>query len=338
MNRARTVFSIILPSMIAGGLLFGSAFGHAAAGDPSFGYWPAASDATAPSKGSAALPPPAPPKPPLPPGPPLPPKAPLPPKPPAPPTPTPPKPGQIGGFSVDGVKDMVVGQLDNVRTSIKNNPNIPKDVRDKLNARLDKVRATLDKRLSNLKLTDLDKLGEEMEKMGEELEQAMEGFDEEMEKVGEKLGKDIAKQVAKDLGKMDFDFDFDFDHDDDNNIPMAPNVDIDPDDDDMKEAINDLKDLALDPGQRTQITKLRTDSDKAVGAAKKQLDELSTKLRTALGNPATPDVEITRLVDQISAQEAVIRKSRILAWAQARRVLDDGQRKKIEDAAKKKTK
>ena len=53
---------------------------------------------------------------------------------------------------------------------------------------------------------------------------------------------------------------------------------------------------------------------------------------------ANKDAEITRLVDQISAQEAVIRKSRILAWAQARRVLDDGQRKKIEDAAKKKTK
>ena len=98
------------------------------------------------------------------------------------------------------------------------------------------------------------------------------------------------------------------------------------------------RDLALNPGQRTAITKLRTDSDKAVGAAKKQLDDLSAKLRTALSNPATPDADITRLVDQISAREAVIRKSRILAWAQARRVLDDGQRKKVEDASKKKTK
>lgn len=323
MSRARTLFSIVMPSMIAGGLLFGSAFGHAASGDPSLGFWPAASDATAPSRGSAAKPVP-----------PVPQKSPVPPK-----GPVPPKHGSMGsGFSLDGVKDMVIGQIDGARASIKNNPNIPKDVRDKLNARLDKARATLDKRLSNLKLTDLDKLEDEMEKMGEELEDAMEGFEEEMEKLGEKLGKDIAKQVSKDLGKMDFDFDFDLDFDDDDRIPMAPNVDIDSDDDDMKDAISDLKDLALDPGQRTQITKLRTDSDKAVAVAKKLLDDLSTKLQTALGNPATPDAEITRLVDQISAQEAVIRKSRILAWAQARRVLDHGQRKKIEDAAKKKTK
>jgi hypothetical protein len=320
MSRVRTLFSIVLPSMIAGGLVFGSAFSHAASGDPSIGFWPAASDATAPTTGA---------KPPLPPKPPMAPKA------PAPVGPRPPPMG--GGFSLDGVRDMVIGQIDGVRASIKNNPNIPKDVRDKLNARLDKVRATLDKRLSKLKITDFDKLEEEMEEMGEELEKAMEGFEDEMEKVGEQLGKDIAKQVSKDLGKMDFDFDFDFD-DDDHNIPMAPNVDIDDDDDDMKDAISDLKDLALNPGQRTQITKLRTDSDKAVAVAKKQLDDLSTKLRTALGNPATPDAEITRLVDQISAQEAVIRKSRILAWAQARRVLDHGQRKKIEDAAKKKTK
>lgn len=334
----KRLLSTILPSMIAGGLLFGSAFGHAASGDPSFGFWPAASDATAPTR-----------QPPTSPAPPAPTAKPTPPVPPAPPAggPRPPKPakppavGSIGGFSIDGIKDMVVGQIDTVRSSLKNNPNIPKDVRDKVTARLDKVRATLDKRLSNLDLSDLDKLGDEMEKMGEELEQAMEGLDDEMGKLGDKLGKDIAKQVTKDLGKnlgklhLDFDFDAD-DDDDDDNIPMTP--DVDADDDDMRDAINDLKDLSLKPAQRAQITKLRTDSDKAVATAKTQLDDLSTKLRAALGNPATSDADITRLVDQISAQEAVIRKARILAWAQARRVLDDGQRKKIEDASKKKTK
>ena len=332
----RRLLSTIVPSMIAGGLLFGSAFGHAASGDPSFGFWPAASDVTAPTRVPPPTPtPPAPAPMPTPkvPKTPMAPTAPTPPK--APKAPQGPRgPGAGGGVQVSGIKDMVLGQLDSVRNSLTSNPNIPKDVRDKITARLDKVRASVEKRLSNITITDLDKLGDEMDKMGEEIEEAMEGLDDEMEKVG----KDFEKNFGKDKFKFKFDFDHDDDDDDDDddNIPMTP--DIDADDDDMKEAISDLKDLALDPGQRTQITKLRTDSDKAVAIAKKQLDDLSTKLRTALANPATPDADVARLVDQISAQEAVIRKARILAWAQARRVLDDGQRKKVEDAAKKKTK
>lgn len=340
MSRIRTLFQVVVPSMLAGGLLFGSSFGHASAGrDDLIAYWPAANDVTA--TGTARKVPPAPPT------------SPTPPAPPPPPTPPRGSHGAGGGVSVtikdgkvqiDGVRTMVTSQLDAVRAQLKANQTIPKDVRDKILARLDKVRATVDKRLANVNTTDPDKLGEEMDRMGEEIDQAMEGFDRDMESYGDKLSRDIQKDVAKSLahvGNINVHIDSNDDDDDDHDtadVPMAPDVDIDTDDSDLRDAIQDLKDVALKPAQRDAIGKLRADSDKTVSVAKKQIDDLSTKLHTALGNPGTSDTDIARYVDQISAQEAAIRKARILAWVQARRVLDDAQRKKIEDAAKKKTK
>ncbi|MBA3458642.1 MAG: hypothetical protein H0T46_01675 [Deltaproteobacteria bacterium] len=333
MSRIRTLFSIVVPSMIAGGLLFNSAAGMASAGGGEmFGFWPAGNDVTSP--GTAT--PPTPPKAPAPP-----PPAPRSPKPPTPPTPpTPPKRGVGGGFSVsinngkvqiDGLHDMVLGQLDAAREGIKNNASIPKEARDKVLARLDKVRATVDKRLKNLNIADLEQLEKEMEAMGEEIEEAMEGLDKDLDKLGKDFGKDFGKKWGK-----NFNVNIDFDDDDDDDLGAIDTPDVDDDDDDMKEAIKDLRDLALDKTQKEQINKLRADSDKSVATAKKQLDELSAKLQTALGNPATSDAEIGRMVDQISAQEAAIRKARIVAWAQARRLLTDAQRKRVEDAAKKK--
>lgn len=337
MSRIRTLFTIVVPSMLAGGLIFNSALGGAAGRDENFGFWPAASDVAAPTP----PPPPSPRTPPAPPAPPAPRTPVTPPTPPAPPA----KRGGAGGggvsvsinngkVQIDGLHDLVLGQLDAARESIKNNQAIPKDVRDKVGARLDKVRAAVDKRLANLKITDMDQLESEMEKMGEEIEQAMEGLDKDLEKLGKDFGKDFGKNWGKNfnvnIGKDD--------DDDDDDLGAIDTPDVDADDDDMKDAIKDLRDMALKPDQKAKINKLRADSDKTVGAAKKQMDDLSQKLQTALGSPTVTDAEIGRLVDQISAQEAVIRKARILAWAQARRVLDDGQRKKVEDASKKKTK
>ena len=361
MSRTRTLFSTILPSMLAGGLLFGSAFGHASAGrDDLLAFWPATGNSTGPTvaqagSASKAPTPPTPPTPPSTPGkaspPPTPPRAPAPTAPTPPQPPTPPKAGKAGaGISVsinngaiqiDGIRELVVAQLDAARAALRSNPQIPKDVRDKVLARLDKVRATVDKRMANLKLTDLDKLGDELEKMGEEIEQAMAGLDVDLARLGDKLKRDLGAQLGKDLARSlgqnlgNFRIDLDFD-DDAHTVPVAPGPTAD--DDNLKDAITDLKDLALKPAQRDAITRLRADSDKSVASAKRQLDDLSAKLHTALGNPATSDADIARYVDQISAQEAAIRKARLLAWAQARRVLDDGQRAKIQDAARKKTK
>lgn len=316
MSRLHTMFAVVLPSMIAGGLLFNAARSQAASTDAE-GFWPAPvviAQADPPKR-----PPPAPPAPPAP----KPPKA--PPAPPAPPA------GGVsvtinnGVVKVTGVQELVKAQLGAARVAITSNPRIPADVRAKILARIDKVGAAVDKRLANIKLTDLDKLDEEMEKMGEELEEALEGLDEDLDKLGDHIGKDI----KVDLGKLHFG------HDDDDDIDIPSPPDDDADDDDMREAISDLKDLALTSQQRDQITKLRADSDKQVAAAKKQIAELSGKLHTALGQPGVTDADITRLVDQISGQEATMRKARIVAWAQARRMLDAAQRKKIEDAAAK---
>jgi len=342
MSRVRTMFKIVVPSMLAGGLLFGISFGHAAGGgDDVFGFWPATADVGA----TQAVPkPPKPPK-----------RGPMPPTPPSPPSPPSPlhRGGHGGGISIsvngnkvqiDGIDDMVQGQLEAVRQMIKNNPNIPKDLRDKVIARMDKVKVIVEKRVKNLKVSDLDHLEEELEQMGDELESAMDGLEEDLEKLGGKLGKDFAKKLGK-QGKLKFGLgkhqpdpvDVDDDPDPDvDSIPMSP--DVDDFDDDMGDAIRDLKDLALSPNQKDRIAKLAADSDRNVADAKRQLDVKSAQLETALADAKTSDAAIGRMVDEISAHEAAIRKSRLLAWVNARRVLDDAQRKKIEAAAQKRTK
>jgi Spy/CpxP family protein refolding chaperone len=309
-SRIKTFATLVMPSVLAGGLLFHSVFGQA-------------QPTTTPT-------------------PPTPPTAPTPRTPPTPPVP-PNLPSGVsvsinnGKVQVTGIDKMVRQQIDNARKSIKDNTSIPKDVRDKVLARLDKVSAVIDKKLAKLaKGADFDDLEAEMEEMGKEIEEAMEGLEDEMEDLAEKYGKDVAKQ----LGNIDIDIDLDdlvdLDNmfgDDLDTIPMSP--DLADDDNDMRDAITDLKDLALDKAQRDQITKIRTDSDKEVATAKTKLDDLSKKLETALGDPKTSDADISKYVDQISAQEAAVRKARLLGWHKARRVLSTAQQKQVQDAAKK---
>ena len=183
----------------------------------------------------------------------------------------------------------------------------------------------------------------------------MEGLEEDLDKLGVKLGKDFAGKIGKfgkggkikiDLGRNQHDPDDDddvddvddVDDDDDDRdvdtIPMSPDVD----DDDLRDAIGDLKDLALSPNQKDRIAKLAADSDRNVADAKRQLDAKSDQLEAALADARTSDSAIARMVDEISGHEAAIRKARLLAWVNARRVLDDSQRKKIEAAAQKRSK
>lgn len=317
MSRLRTLFTVALPSLLAGGLIFNAAFSRAASPSDS-PSWASSSTLIAQAD------------------PPKPPKAParsVPPAPSAPPAPPAPPDGGIsvtihdGKVSVTGVADMARAQMKSARDSISAST-MPEDMKKKVLARLDKAQASMDKRLANIKNATPEEIEEQMEAMGEEIAGSMEGLDDEMEEMGQKM----AEQAQK---NMNFNFKFTHD-DDDDDLPSAPTLDND--DDDLRDAIGNLKDLAVTPQQRDQIVKLRADSDKTVATSKKQIDDLSEKLHTALGDKKTSDADITRMVDQISAEEAKVRKARIIAWAQARRLLDAAQQKKVDDAAKKSAK
>jgi hypothetical protein len=188
---------------------------------------------------------------------------------------------------------------------------------------------------------DMDELGEELGRLGEEIGEEMEQFGEEMDQFGkdmDQFGKDFEKQWSKDFGKQfrkqwgphgpqDHDVDVDID------LPDMPDpADVDDD------IVRDLGDLSLSQPQRDQLKKLRTDSDAKVAQAKQALEKASDALEKQLKNPNASDADIARSIDAVAQQEAAIRKARILAWVNARRMLDDGQRKKVEGAAKGRTK
>jgi hypothetical protein len=326
MSRTQTFFAIVFPSMLAGGVIFGSAFTHADAGRGYTGYWPS-SDATVVAQ---ADPRPAPrPVPTVPPAPPAAPAPRAPVAPPPPPAPHTPHAGsgvsvQIhdGKIQIDGVTDIVESSIRSAMDSIKSS-NLPPDVKDKLEKRLDKVKQTVKNRLAHMDVTDLDQLGDELGKMGDEIGKQMDEFGKEMEKYGQQMGK----QWQGKHWHVDFDND-----DDDDQLSSVPDID---DQDDLDEAVKNLGDLSLKGPQRDQIQKLRADSDRQVAAAKKQLDQAADALKKQLDNVSASDADIARAIDAVTQQEAAIRKARILAWHGARRVLDDAQRKKVEDAASK---
>lgn len=349
MSRTRTFFTLVFPSMLAGGVLFGSAFTHADSGRGYGNDWPS-SDATVvaqadPRPMPRPMAPPAPPAPPSP-------YAPyaMPATPPTPPTPPTRHRGHSHGgginiqmhdgkIQIDGVNDMVDNAIKSAQDAIRTS-NLPPEVREKLQKRLDKVRAKVEERLSHLDASDLDQLGEELGKMGDDIGKEMDDFGKEMDKYGDKMSKDAMKNFGKNWGKKthwnfsgnnnhDSDSD-DNENDSDDEVVGVPDVD---DQDEMDDAVRSLGDLSLKGPQREQIQRLRAESDRQVAQAKAQLDRASDELQRQLDNVSASDAEIARAIDAVSQQEATIRKARILAWHGARRVLDDAQRHKVEGAA-----
>ena len=328
----KKLLTTVLPSMLAGGLLFGSAVTSADDGRTLVGFWPAAGDV-----GGVQLAQ----------------------RPPIPPTPTkPPKPpkapkaggGSIsvqhdGGFSVtvkdgkvqvSGIEHMVDEQINSAIDSIQNDSNIPLPLKTKIISRLEKSRVKAKSRVAKIDVDDLDDLGEELGKMGEELGKEMEELGKEMEKLGKDLDKDLQNDLKlkalKKLGKFNVHVGRDDDDDDDDHDDWdfsSKSFDFD-DDDDIDDAVRDLGDLKLRSDQRDTIKKLRQDSDNAVANAKRELARAEETLEKKLSNAGSSEGEIANAIDAVTRQEAAIRKARILAWVKARNILDESQRKKVE--------
>lgn len=291
-------FTTILPSLLAGGLLFGSALTDAQ---------------------------------PAPPAPPPPPHAAIPPKPPK----APKAPKVDIDIDLGDLDKMIDAQIKYALDALGNDPNVPPQVRDAVRQRLEKVRIKVKKRLAKVRPGDLDQLGDELNQMGEELEEEMEKFGEDMEKWGEHFGKQLEQKLKqKHVFKQQWGQNWgQHDHDDDDDLPRVL-VFGDDDDDDLDDAIDDLGNVKLQPHQREALRRLRSDSDAKVARAKVQLERASDALERLLEETNASDLLIGQAIDQVTRLEAEIRKARILAWVNARKLLDDTQRKRVERAAR----
>jgi hypothetical protein len=357
------LFAVVLPSALAGGLLFASAFSRADSGSGGArGFWPAAS-AEAPRTGrvlvAQAEPPPARPRhaPPVPPMPPMPPMPPPPPAPPAPPAHR--GHGRNHGVSVsihggkveiDGITELVQESLEKALETLDHLPDVPPDTRMRLRGRIQGMRNQLSARLGRLKSMDIDRIGPELERMGDEIERQMEGLDEELAQLGDRIGKGFAKKFGKDFAKSfgpgipdaspgnshDSDDADDADDDDDDRPagPPAPPAVAAPEaaEPDIAPAIAALRGLSLDADQRAELARLRADSDRQIAAAKAELARMSSRLHDTLRDAEAKEADVARQIEAISSKEAAIRKVRILTWLKVRHMLHADQRKQIEEA------
>jgi Spy/CpxP family protein refolding chaperone len=258
--------------------------------------------------------------------------------------PGPPKPPKAPKVTVqiDGLEEVIDDSIQEALGEIGKDARIPAHVRGEIQKRLEGVRKKLKDRAAKGKLSAAD-LGE----LGEEIGREMEAFGKDMDAWSKQFDKQMnGKWGGKWGGKFDFhlggkagdDDDDDDDEGDDDDDDHDFALDFDDNDGDLGDAIRDMGALNLRPQQRDQIKKLRVDSEAKVANARRELDRASRLLEKQLQNPATSEAEIARSIDAVTQQESAIRKARILAWVNARRVLDDGQRKKVERAATGKSK
>lgn len=242
---------------------------------------------------------------------------------------------------VQEARRRAVEQLDTAREQIRLAP-LPARLRDRLLARLDQI--------ANSVGQHLDRAGDgsgdfeaDMERMGEEIEAEMEEMAKEFEKMGEDFAKNFdGKDWSFDPGDVDMD----------NFVPPVPpvppvapvapraplppraaasGIDVDVDMSDL-DLVIDVDNLALGADQIEALHLIFEDEQRVVEPAREALDDAAEVLREALDNPDIDEREVGKMVDEISEQEARIRKAQILAWVKTRSVLDDRQRDRVEKA------
>lgn len=245
-----------------------------------------------------------------------------------------------GKVDIDGVDEAVQRELnkafDELHSSLAQIKDLPPPVRAKLEGKIIQLRSTVERRMANMHGMDLDRLGEEMGKMGEEIGKIAEQIGNEAAQAAQQqVEREVERGAGSHASGGHHHVDVQVDADDaDEDMGDGPDVD---DDDDLGEAVRGLGDLKLAPDQHEKLARLRADSDRRVAAAKEALHAASKRLHDQIEHDASDD-DIARSIDAVSHQEAEIRKARVLAWAGARRLLDEAQRKRIEAAAAKRTK
>ena len=109
--------------------------------------------------------------------------------------------------------------------------------------------------------------------------------------------------------------------DDDFDIPDPPDP---PDFDDLDLDLDldlDVDDVQLDAGKIAALEKIAADEEKATRPAQQKVVELGRQLKKVVGGADPNQAEIDHLVDAITAEEAKIRKARLGALTQSRKVI-----------------
>ena len=245
---------------------------------------------------------------------------------------------------LDQIKAQVRAAVARARADIAADTTLPADVRTAVLARMDKVTGVIERRIAKLNLSDLMNLDTQLEGLGDEIEKSMAGLEQEIKLFEKKYGRSFGKAIKASKGHFnlnlggdddDDDNDADDDDDDDNGATVDMSAAADLDADDLDEAVDDITDMGINGNQRTQLSALRLAEQVTTTAARARMRQASAGLRAELSKSAADLAVINRYIDQISAEEATIRKAQLTALVAAKTVLTAAQQKKVQAAAAK---